>query len=286
MDAQHVILLALKVAIVGTVFGYGLKASARDFIDLARRPGLMLRSILAVLVILPVIVVVLVKLLDLRTATEAVLVALAISPVPPLLPRKLTKAGGLPSYALGLMIVLALVAVVAIPLAVEILAHVFDRSLSVSAGTIARIVFVMIVVPLAAGMAVRAFLPRAAVVLEKPVRWLSTLLLAVAALLLLAGSVGAVRQALGGGTAIALVAFVAIGLAVGHVLGGPEPEHATVLALSTASRHPAIALAIAAVNFPNEQFVGIIVLYLLLSAVVCLPYLAWQRRRSGPADAG
>jgi BASS family bile acid:Na+ symporter len=109
---------------------------------------------------------------------------------------------------------------------------------------------------------------------------LSTVLLAVAAFLLLIGSLGAVWSALGGGTAIALVAFVVMGLVVGHVMGGPEPEHSTVLALSTASRHPAIALTIAAVNFPNEQFVGIIVLYLLISTLVCIPYVAWQRRRS------
>lgn len=280
MDTKDLIFLALKVAIVGTVFGYGLKATTGNLLDLARRPGLMLRSILAVLVVMPLIIVAMVKLLDLRTAAEATLVALAISPVPPLLPRKQTKAGGLPSYALGLLIVLALVAVVAIPLAIALLDRIFERPLAVAPGAIARIVFVMIVVPLAAGMAIHALAPRLAERLQDPVRWLSTLLLAIAALLLLAGSLNAVWAALGGGTAIALVAFVVVGLVVGHVMGGPEPEHSTVLALSTASRHPAIALTIAAVNFPDEQFVGIIVLYLLISTVVCVPYVAWQRRRA------
>lgn len=280
METKDVILLALKVAIVGTVFGYGLKATTADLRDLARRRWLLLRSILSVLVVMPVIIVAMVKLLDLRTATEATLVALALSPVPPLLPRKQTKAGGLTSYALGLLIVLALVAVAAIPLAITLLEWIFDRPLAVAPGAIGRIVFIMIVLPLAAGMIVRAVAPGVAERLQAPVRWLSTLLLAVAALLLLAGSLGAVWAVLGGGTAIALVAFVVVGLIVGHVMGGPEPEHSTVLALSTASRHPAIALTIAALNFPDEQFVGIIVLYLLISTVVCMPYLAWQRRRS------
>lgn len=280
MDAAQVIILALKVAIVGTVFGYGLKATVGDLMQLVRRPGLLLRSVLAVLVIMPVIVITMVKLLELRTATEAVLVALAISPVPPLLPRKQAKAGGLPSYALGLLIALALVAVVAVPLAIELVAKVFDKPFAVSPVAVARIVFVMIVLPLAAGMIVRVVVPAIATRVQNSVRLLSTVILVVAALLLLAGSWSAIWNAAGGGTIAALVAFVLCGLAIGHVMGGPEPEHSTVLALSTASRHPAIALTIAAVNFPNEQFVGLILLYLLISTVVCVPYVVWQRRHS------
>lgn len=280
MDAAHLIILALKVAIVATVFSYGLEATTSDLLHLVRQPALLLRSVLAVLVIMPAIVIAMVKLLDLRTATEATLVALAISPVPPLLPRKQTKAGGLPSYALGLLIVLGLVAVVAIPLAMEVVGRVFDRPFAVSPVAIARIVLVMIVLPLAAGMIVGGFAPRFAERVQNPVRLSSTAILVVAAVLLLAGSWSAIWTAIGGGTIVALVAFVLCGLAIGHLMGGPEPEHSTVLALSTASRHPAIALTIAAVNFPNEQFVGLILLYLLISTVVCVPYVVWQRRRS------
>lgn len=280
MDTQQLIILALQGAILGTVFGYGLKATVDDLMHLVRRPLLLLRSVLSVLVIMPVLTVVMVKILDLRMATEAALVALAISPVPPLLPGKQTKAGGHASYAMGLLIVLALGSIVAIPIAIEILARVFDRPLTASPRAIARIVFMMIVAPLAAGMVVRAGLPGLAARLERPIRLVSTVILVAAALALLGGSWGAIWRTLGSGTAIALAAFVVCGLAVGHVLGGPQPENATVLALSTASRHPAIALSIAAVNFPSERFVGVVLLYLLIATLVCLPYIAWQRRRS------
>lgn len=280
MDIQQLILLALKFAILGTVFGYGLKATVGDLLHLVRRPSLLLRSVLATLVIMPVLTAAMVKILDLRTATEAALVALAISPVPPLLPNKETKAGGHASYALGLLIVMALVAIVAIPVAIWLLGMVFVHPLTVQPGTIARIVFTMIVAPLAMGMIVRALLPTVAARLQNPVRLVSAAILAVAALMLLAGTWGAIWLAIGGGTAIALTAFVVCGLAVGHFLGGPDPENSTVLALSTASRHPAIALSVAALNFPQDRFVGVILLYLLIATVVCIPYVAWQRRRS------
>jgi BASS family bile acid:Na+ symporter len=68
------------------------------------------------------------------------------------------------------------------------------------------------------------------------------------------------------------------GLAVGHVMAGPDREHQIVLALSSACRHPGIALTIAAVNYPDQRFGAAILLYLIVSAAVCLPYIAWQRR--------
>jgi BASS family bile acid:Na+ symporter len=280
MDAKEIIVLAFKVAIFGTMFGYGLKATTDDLFYLLRRPSLALRSLLSVMVIMPVLVIAVVKIFDLRTAVEATLVALAISPVPPLLPKKQTKAGGVASYALGLLILLALVSIAAIPLWIHLLGYIFDRSFAVHPGAIARIVLIMIVLPLVAGMAVHALLPHIATRLDTPVRWLSNGLLVLAALALLSGAWGAVWNALGNGTVVALAGLVAVGLGVGHMLGGPEPQHSTVLALSSASRHPAIALSVATVNYPDERFVGIVLLYLVISAVLCIPYVAWQRRRS------
>ena len=101
---------------------------------------------------MPVLVVILVKALELRMPVEVVLVVLAISPIPPLLPGKEEKAGGLPSYGLGLMLLFGVAAIVLTPLLVEVMARVFDRPVTMSPGAIARIVVVMILVPLVAGM--------------------------------------------------------------------------------------------------------------------------------------
>ena len=127
-----------------------------------------------------------------------------ISPVPPLLPKKQTKAGGVASYALGLLILLAVVAIAEIPLAIGLLEHVFNRTFSIDPSAIASIVLIMLVLPLAAGMALHALLPRVALSLQDPVRWLSTGVLVLAALALLAGSWPAVWSAIGDGTVVAL----------------------------------------------------------------------------------
>ncbi len=286
MDPKQLVLLALQMAILGTVFGFGLKSTREDVLYLVRRPGLLLRSLLAVLVVMPILAVLLVKVFDFRMTVEIVLVALAVSPVPPLLPRRETKAGGRPSYGLGLMLVLAVVAIVAMPLAAELLSRVFERPLAMGPAAIARIVVTAVVLPFLAGMAVHKLWPRVAERLAKPVRLVANALLVLAVLALLAGTWQAIWAAIGSGTVVAIVIFVVAGMLVGHLLGGPDPEHAAVLALSTACRHPAIALAFAAANYPDEHFGGTILLYLLVSILVGMPYVAWQRRRLTPATSG
>jgi BASS family bile acid:Na+ symporter len=74
--------------------------------------------------------------------------------------------------------------------------------------------------------------------------------------------------------------FAFIGIVIGHFLGGPEMENRPVLALATATRHPAIALAIANVNFPDQkQSAPAVLLYLLVSAILAVPYLNWIKTK-------
>jgi BASS family bile acid:Na+ symporter len=105
------------------------------------------------------------------------------------------------------------------------------------------------------------------------------ILLIVATVALLAGVWRTVWEATGEAGVLAIIVFVATGLAVGHLLGGPERRESVVLWLSTACRHPAIAFAIASGNYPEERFGGAIILYVLVSALVGIPYVQWNRRR-------
>jgi bile acid:Na+ symporter, BASS family len=223
--------------------------------------------------------VALVRMFAFPPTVKIVLVALAFSPVPPLLPKRETKAGGDTSFGLGLMAILALVSIVTVPATVEVLARFLGRQLVSAPGAIAAMLFKGALVPLALGMAVRALAPAIAERLDKPVTLVARVLLPLAVLVLVSGALSAIWALVGNGTVLAMVIFTVAGLAIGHVLGGPNPDHSVVLALSTACRHPAIALAIATANFPNEKFGPIMLLYLIVNAVVGIPYLAWQRRQ-------
>jgi BASS family bile acid:Na+ symporter len=280
MTLQQLVMLALQVSILLTVFGFGLHATANDMLFLVRRPGLLARSLLAMFVVMPVVALTLAMTLNVAPTVEIALVALAISPVPPLLPKKEDKAGGHTSYALGLMVTTALLSIVLVPATIEILSLVTGRRLTVATGAIVGVVLKAIVLPLVAGMAVRAVLPGVAKRLVKIVTLVAKVLLPVAVLALLAGTAGAVWDLIGNGTVLAIVVFTVVGLAVGHLLGGPHPDDSVVLALSTACRHPAIALGIAAANYPDQRFGGTLVLTLIVSAIVTAVYVIWRRRQA------
>jgi BASS family bile acid:Na+ symporter len=283
MDLKQIVMLAVQVSILSTVFGFGLNATRQDLLYLLRQPGLLVRSLFSVFVLLPIVAVGLALAFNFPQSVKIVLVALALSPVPPILPRRETGAGGHSSYALGLMAVLSIVSIVAVPLGLKFLQLVSGRELGMPPGTIAEVVMKGTILPLLAGMAVRSFLPALAARLGPPVALIARVLLPAAVLVLFAAAATSLWALVGDGTVLSMVILSVAGLAIGHVLGGPHPEHSVVLALSTACRHPALALTIAATNFPDRQFGAIILMYLIVSGIVCVPYLKWHQRRYHPA---
>ena len=83
MTLAELTLLAVKASIVFIVVSLGLKARLEDITYLFRRPGLLLRSLLAMNVIMPLFAVLLVTSFAFHRAVEIALVSLAVSPVPP-----------------------------------------------------------------------------------------------------------------------------------------------------------------------------------------------------------
>ena len=237
-------------------------------------------------VIMPLVAAGLVVSFDLPTSVKVALVALAISPVPPMLPKKETKAGGQESYAIGLLVAVALLAILTVPIVVSWFIAAFDRTGGIAPPAVAKIVFTSVLAPLAIGIGVRQWIPRLAERIAGPVATCGTILLIVSVLPLLYFSWPAVQALFGNGTVLIVATMAAIGLATGHLLGGPDPGHRTVLALSTASRHPAVALAITvAAGEETKSEVGAILLYLIVAIVLSIPYVAWRRHQSSVADS-
>src|SRR5882672_732647 len=281
MDAHTILLLAIKASILLMVLGLGLNASWQDALYLFRRPWLLVRSLLSMYVIMPLVAAGLVVVFDLPTAVKVALVALAVSPVPPILPKKELKAEGHASYAIGLLVAIAVLSIVIVPIAVSWFTAAFDRTGGVAPLAVAKVVLSSVLVPLAIGIAVRQWATAIAKKIARPVATLGTVLLIVSALPLMYAAWPAISALVGNGTVLIIAAMVAIGLVIGHVLGGPDLTERTVLALSTASRHPAVALAIAvAVGVESKAALAAILLYLIVSTLVCVPYVMLRKRQS------
>src|SRR5689334_19494573 len=150
MNGEVLLTLAAKASIVLTVFALGLKASAREATSLLRDPKRLIKSLVCMNVIMPTLAALLVIAFDSMPAVKIALLALAISPVPPIWPKKTIKAGGGEAYTIGLLVASAALAIVVIPVSLEILELVFRVSLRMTPFAITELVLGTVLLPLVA----------------------------------------------------------------------------------------------------------------------------------------
>jgi BASS family bile acid:Na+ symporter len=280
MSLQTLILFVLKASILLNVFAIGLKAGVHDATYMFRRPGKLAKALLAMNILMPLFAVAFVLAFHLKHAVEVALVALAVSPVPPILPRKLRKAGATESDTIGLLVAVGILAIVFVPAAMEILERVFHVPLRMTFASVAALIFITIILPLALGIAVHTLAPVAADRLVNPIAKIASIALLLSAVVILFSGAPAIWELTGNGTLVAIAAFVLVGLLIGHFVGGPKPENRTGLALATASRHPGIAIALAVANFPEEKLaISAVLLYLLVNILVSIPYHILTKRK-------
>jgi bile acid:Na+ symporter, BASS family len=285
MTLAKLIPLALQSSIALLLFCIALKASFHDIMRLAGKPGLLVRSFLAMNVIMPLFAVMLALAFEFNDALEIAFIALAIAPIPPILPKKELKAGGTRSYILGLLAVTSLVSIILVPATVELLSRVFDRPAHVSPGTVARIVVQSMIAPLVAGVVFRRWAPSTADRIARPLSRFANVLLVIAAVPVLIGQWPAIVSLIGNFTLVAIIVYVLVGLAFGHMLGGPDPDDRTVLALSTATRHPAVALAILHDAPDQKTVLAAVLLVVTVGFIASVPYVMWRTRQSHGDEA-
>ncbi len=279
MSLATLIPLLIKISITLSVFAIGLKASFADATYLFRRPALLARVLFSMNVIMPLFAVLVGLSFELPPPVEIALIALSVSPIPPILPNKALKAGGEENYTIGLLVATALLSIVLVPLTMEFFERVSGITMQMRAREVAFLVLTTVLLPLIVGMSVRVLWPHFADRRAKVIGLVAMVLLVLCCLPILFTSVRAILTLIGDGTLFALAAFAIVGLIAGHLLGGPEPGDRPVLALSTSARHPAVAVAIAHANFPGQKLAGAVVLiYLILSVILAAPYLNWVKR--------
>lgn len=287
MNAMKLLGLGINLSMALMVFGVALSAGRADLASAFRNKSLLARSLIAMFVVMPVVAVLIAKNFELNHAFLVALLLLALSPVPPILPTKQIKAGGSASFVLGLLVVAALAAIVVVPAGVTLIGRLFGRVLDVPYVVVLKPVAISVLVPVVLGLVIAKSAPSFATKAAGPVGKVAVVLLAVSFLPVLFKAWGAITSQMTNFTVVAIVAFVAIGLLAGHLLGGPDPEDRTALALATATRHPGVAIAVLHAIEPETPDVAlVVVLYLLVGVVASLPYVRWRKRSHGPLKAG
>jgi BASS family bile acid:Na+ symporter len=244
---------------------------------------LLVRSLFAMYVAVPVVVVLIARSLRLHSDVGIAMVVLAISSGAPLLPKKLMRLGR-DSYVLSLVVTSSLLAVVAVPAWLEILALIFGVEASLEPAKVAIVIAGRFLAPLLLGMLIRWPLGRFADRLSDWIQNAAEAAIVLSGLTLLAlqwrapMSVGLVPLLALGGTAL-------LALAIGHALGGPDPHERTALAVTCATRHVGVAL-LAASTVPGAKVTELVLVYLVVAVIATALYMNWRSRRVTPPPNG
>ena len=273
-----VVKLGLAVSVFLLKFGTGLSVAPGDLLFIRERPGLMLKSLIAVTVLVPLAVLLIIFLVEPPKRFAVALAILAASPAAPMIVRKVKKAGGGAAYAASLQLVVTLFALISTPLVLGFLASALDFRAEIDSLRVAKQVFVAIFLPIGLGVIVGWKFPR----LEQwgaKLAKIATFVFLGTVLLILTQTAGAFLQ-IDFRAYLAIVLTVLASLAIGHFLAPKEPDMKMTLALETAMRNSALALLIGALNFPQVKPLPILIPCVVLSALIVMIYAKWQGRKA------
>jgi BASS family bile acid:Na+ symporter len=279
----------LTIAAAATVFtimltlGFGIVP--REFRWIWQHPGLIAKALFAVLIAPPAIAIVITRAFDLPRAADIGIMLMAISPGAPVALRRSLRAGGHRSLAPVLQILVAMIAVVSMPLSVIALDEVYAGQADIAPGQLAQQVFMAQLLPLGLGIAIRQWLPVHTVWLESRLARLATILL-LALVVLVVIDVWQVVVDAGPRIALAVIAATALGLLAGHLMGGPDEATRTAVAIAAAARNAGLALLVATLNHAPPEISATVLVYFVFSALTIVPYVTWRRRmrRFGGGD--
>lgn len=273
----------VSVTIFSLMFTIGVNHSLEQLTSLWNQPRLLIRSVLTVVVFVPLVVAGVLAVSDLSPTATAGLALLAASPGAPLTSKRSEMAGGDPSYSASLQLILALSAIIVTPSILYIFWTVFEiESRRAGSFEVASQVAEVTFLPVVLGLILQKFRPQFVDRIKNPVRYVSHILFMILALLLIIITLISPEfrglLSVGGRPTAAIVIIVTISLAVGHLCGGPVREQRTTLAIASVARNVGLALFIAQLCDQGYTYIPMILTYMILGAVLAVPYSIWNKR--------
>ena len=131
--------------------------------------------------------------------------------------------------------------------------------------------FSLMLLPLAAGLALKARYEDLASRAKPMLDWISNVSLILLVLLITAANIDKVLQVFGTRGILAGLLFIALGFGTGWLLGGPDADTRRVMALGTGQRNIAAALVVASQSFSDPKVVVMVIVVAIVGLIILMP---------------
>ena len=260
--------------VVTSMLAMGMSLTVAQIVAPLRNGRLVVLALIANFVLVPALAYGIAAVIPIDESLRTGLIVLAAAGGAPFLPKLVQVANGPIALGVGLMVLLMVVTIAYLPIVLPLLLP----GVEVDPGAIAQSLIVLMLVPLAIGLLIRANAAETAAEYGPVFTKASSLAIVVLMVVGLGLSARNILGLLGTGGIVALLLFVAGSFAIGFVLGGGDPGVRSVLGLGTAQRNVSAALVVAAQNFGPDTLT-----FVLVGAIVMLLILMPVARRLGAA---
>jgi bile acid:Na+ symporter, BASS family len=271
---------SVVVFVVSSTLAVGLALTVQQILAPLRNGRLVALSLLANFVLVPIVAIGIARLFGLDEPLRVGLLLVGVAGGAPFLLKLADLAKGNTPFAVGLMVVLMVITVGYMPIVLPALLE----GVAVNPANIARSLILLMLIPLALGLALRAWHPPGAARVRAFVAPVSSISMIFVVVLTTAGHFRSMLSILGSFGILAAAIFVAVCFAIGWVLGGPGVDTQGVLALGTAQRNTAAALVVAGQNFSDAKVVVMITVVMIVSFAMLMPLARVLARRHQPGD--
>ena len=282
--------LLISLALFFIMVSLGLNLPSLQFGLLKRRPGLLIRVLLATCVGMPLAALCLLwsPLGDgLSTAIKTAVMLMAICPSAPMIALKSRKLAENPELATRLQFWSACAAIISVPLWVgQLPTEAGENVWSVSNQDVAFQIFTVQLIPLLLGVSLRRWRSEWAERWNSLVQKIETVLLLVLLALILIVALPQVAPMLIGNLKGALVMLILtwIALALGFVIAGEDTVERSTVPLVLSMRNPGLALLIIQQMAPQAiDLKAAVVGYVVITAVGSAPFMKWRKKASSQA---
>lgn len=256
MDISSIILILVLALIM---LGMGLSLTVEDFRRVMKYPKGILTGLLNQMVFLPILGLAIANLLSLSPELALGIMLLAACPGGTSSNIITHLAKGDSALSVSLTAISSLISIFSIPLIVSFAIDNFmaaDQRVEVDKLLMVGQLLVIVIIPVSIGMAIRAFKPDFASLMDKPVRRLSTIMLIlITAALVYKDRMNVIPYFQQAGMAAILLNFVSLGLGfLTAQLAKLNRAQSICVAIESGIQNSGLAITLAVVSLQNVAF--------------------------------